>query len=354
MKIKLALLDQDKIFLSRLSSVFTNKYSDKVEIYSFTEEETAINSLNTERIDVFLASDDFDIGVEQIPSRCSFAYFVENVEVESVREQRAVAKFQKAELLYKQILSMYAENASAITGFKLNEETATQIITFFSVSGGVGSSTMAAAFAVYAARTGKRVLYMNLERFGSTDNFFTGEGQFDFSDVLYTLKSRKSNLVLKLESTVKQDASGVFFYSTPQMALDMMELTEEDVQKLLQEFRIDGMYDYIVLDIDFSFEKKEKTILMLSDKLVFVNDGTEIANKKLERAYASIQVLEEQNEERMMGKAFLLYNKFSNKVCNTINDIDIKELGGAPKFEHATTKQVMEQLASMQIFRELL
>lgn len=354
MKIKLALLDQDKIFLSRLSSVFANKYSDKVEIYSFTEEETAINSLNTERIDVFLASDAFNIGVEQIPARCSFAYFVENAEIESVREQRAVAKFQKAELLYKQILSMYAENASVITGFKLNDETATQIITFLSVSGGVGSSTMAAAFAVYAARAGKRVLYMDLERFGSTDNFFAGEGQFDFSDVLYALKSRKSNLVLKLESTVKQDASGVFFYSTPKMALDLMELAEEDIQKLLQEFRIGGMYDYIVLDIDFSFDKKEKTILMLSDKLVFVNDGTEISNKKLERACAAIQVLEEQNEERMMGKAFLLYNKFSNKVCNTIKDIGIRALGGAPKFEHATTKQVMEQLVSMQIFRKLL
>lgn len=354
MKIKLALLDQEKAFLQRLSTVFTNKYSEKIEIYVFTDEITAFNHLNTARIDVFLASDVFDIDVGQIPSRCSFAYFVEHAEVESVRGQKAILKFQKADSLYKQILGLYAENVSAATGFRLNEESRSQIITFLSVSGGVGSSAMAAAFAYYAAQNGKKALYLNLEKFGDAESFFTGVGKYDFSDIVYALKSRKNNLLLKLESAVKQDATGVYFYGASKTALDAMEITEEEMQELLHEIKAADIYDYIVLDIDFTFEKKEKSILMQSDKIVLVNDGSETSNRKFMRAYEAVQVLEEKSEERILGRAFLIYNKFSNKTCREIDGIEIKKIGGAPRFEHATAAQILQQLGSMQMFEELL
>lgn len=38
MRIRLAVLDSDKNYLSRLSTVFMNKYADKIEFYSFTDE----------------------------------------------------------------------------------------------------------------------------------------------------------------------------------------------------------------------------------------------------------------------------------------------------------------------------
>ena len=92
------------------------------------------------------------------------------------------------------------------------------MIIFSSPSGGVGTSSMAAACAVHYAMQGKKVLYLNLEKFGSADVFFSGEGQFDMSDIIYTLKSKKTNLALKLESCVKQDISGVYFYSQSKRA----------------------------------------------------------------------------------------------------------------------------------------
>lgn len=42
MKIKLAIIEKDKNYLNRIISVFNTKYSDKFEIYSFTEIEVYV------------------------------------------------------------------------------------------------------------------------------------------------------------------------------------------------------------------------------------------------------------------------------------------------------------------------
>lgn len=354
MRIRLAVLDVDKNYLDRLAVVFTNKYADKIEFYSFTDEQIAMGSIGEGRIDVFLASEEFVIKAEAIPKRCCFAYVVENAEIDSFREQRTVAKYQRADLFYKQILSLYAENTSNMTGFKLSGDSKTKVISFMSFGGGNGSSTVAAAFAVYATKRGKKVLYLNMEQFGSTDNFFVGEGQFDFSDVLYTLKSRKSNIAMKLESAVRRDGSGVYFYSSPKIALDLMELEDAELQSLISELSISGDYDYIVMDMDFAFNAKTMKTLAMSYKVVFVNDGTEISNTKFERGYHALRLYEQQNNISVIARAYLFYNKFSSKSSKTIQGLEIHELGGVPKFENATTQQIVEQLVMLADFGKLM
>lgn len=42
MKIKLAILEKDEVYLKRLESVFNVKYADKLEIYSSTDRDIAL------------------------------------------------------------------------------------------------------------------------------------------------------------------------------------------------------------------------------------------------------------------------------------------------------------------------
>lgn len=171
--------------------------------------------------------------------------------------QRTIFKYQRAETFYKQILDFYAENTTkVISGYSSNHQNTTEVISFGSFSGGTGCSTVAAAFCIYAVRRGARVLYLNLERFGTTDSFFHGEGQTDFGDVLYAVKSKRNNLNIKLESTLRQDASGVYFYASPKVALDLQEMDETDVKTLLDELCASGRYDCIITDIDLDLNPK--------------------------------------------------------------------------------------------------
>lgn len=353
MKIKVAFLERDRSYLTRIVSTFGTKYSDKFELYSFTDPGAAFDTLDSARIDVLLASDVFDINPGQLPKRCAFAYLVDSMGIDMLNNQRAICKFQKADLIYKQILSIYSEKASSITGFKMTEDEG-QIIVFCSASGGVGSSTMAAACAVHFAKQDKKVLYLNLEKFGSADIFFSGEGQFDMSDVIFALKSKKTNLPLKLESCVKQDPRGVYFYSQAKIALDMLELNTEDTRKLISELKLMGEYDYIILDTDFGIDKEALTIYRQAQAVVLIGDGSAESNNKTERAYAALMILEQNADVPLVNRMVFAYNKVSSKSGQSIHAAGLKVIGGAPRYTSGSVHQIVDQLATMDIFDSIL
>lgn len=353
MKIKLAILEKDQSYLNRVVNVFGTKYADKFQIYSFTDMDVAIGTLETARIEVMVASDAFEIDTGKIPKRCGFAYFVDAADVDTLNGQRAICKFQKADLIYKQILSIYSENAGSVSGLKFGDDSS-KLIFFQPISGGVGASTMAAACAVNFAAKGKKTLYLNLERFGSSNVFFDGEGQFDMSDIIFALKSKKANLAMKLESCVKQADSGVFFYSHSKIALDMMELNADDIMRLISELQLTGSYDYIIVDTDFSIDKDALKLYRKGHTVVWVGDGSELSNSKLFRAFNALNTLEQNVDSPILNRLVLIYNKFSNKTSRTLNEIGIKNIGGAPRFEHATAKQVLEQLSTKEMFDAIM
>lgn len=352
MKIKLALLESDQNYMNRIVSAFNAKYSDKLEIYSFSKIESAIPAIEKSRIDVLVASDVFEVDVTALPKRCGFAYFVDSSDVDSVNDQRAICKFQKADLIYRQILSIYSENAGSVSGAKFGDDSC-KVIAFTSPCGGVGSSTMAAACALYYASKRKKTLYLNFEHFGSADSFFIAEGQFDISDIIFALKSKKANLSMKMESCVKQDNRGVYFYSQSKIALDMLELGPNDIIRLVSEAKMSGSYSYIILDLDFGINKEDLKILEQANEIVWTGDGSELSNLKINRAYNALAILDQNSDTPILNRTVLIYNKFSNKSGKTVGDIDIKNIGGAPRYEHASTAQVLEHLSLMDMFSKI-
>lgn len=352
MKIKLAILEKDASYLNRFINVFSIKYAEKMEIYSFTDKEVALNALNENRIDVFIASDVFEIDSSILPKKCSFAYFVDSPDVECVNEERAICKFQKIDLIYKQMLSLYAEKANNISDFKVGDDS-TKVVAFTSPSGGVGSSSLAAACALHFATQGKRVLYLNLERYGSADRFFEAEGQFDMSDVIFAIKSKKTNLALKLESCVKVDPRGVHFFSETKNAMDMLELENEECAQLISELRISGTYEYIVLDVDFMVGKDMLSLYRKADRMIMVGDGSAISNGKIARAYQVLTTLETNTEMPLASKSYLIYNKFSNKTSKMLEGVDIRNIGGMARIDHATTQQVITHLSTNEMYDKI-
>lgn len=353
MKIKLAILDEDNNYLNRIMSVFGSKYDDKLEVYSFTDKEVALSVLESSKIDVLLSDEVFNIEVENLPKRCGFAYLVDSVEINLLRGQKAIGRYQKVDLIYKEIIDIYSEKAEGTSGLGKNNDLCT-LISFCSVAGGTGCSNMAAACAMHFAKQGKRTLYLNLEKFGSSDVFFSGDGSSDMSDIIFSLKSKKSNLRLKLESCVKQDKSGVYFFSQAKIALDMLELSPEDCIYLVTALKNSCSYDYIIVDSEFSIDKEIIEFYKQMHAVVWISDGSETANMKTFRAYNALQIIENGAEVQLNNKIILAYNKFSNKTSKAIEDLSANNIGGAPRYEHATSKQVLEQLSALPLFDKIL
>lgn len=350
MKIKLAILEKDRIYLERIVSAFNVKFADKLEVYSFTDMDVAIETIIANKLDVLLVDESFEIDKLTIPPRCAMAYLVSSSDIDSLRNEIAISKYQKADLIYKQVLNLYSENSADITGIHFEESENTKIITFLSPAGGTGCTTAAAACAVHFAKSGKRVLFLELETFDTTDLFFKGDGNGDLSDVIYAIKSKKGNLTLKLESTVRQDNSGVYFYEPAKTILDMRELNCEEIRRLISQLKLFGNYDYVILTIDFNLDPDTLSILKDSSKIVLMSDGSHAANKKIEKAVEAVNILEQQLDYKLIIKTGILYNRVSSHSSEKVNIPDMKEYGGINRYEGYPVEQLLKELSSLSVF----
>ncbi len=346
MKIKLAVLERDESYRKRIVSILSTRFAETLELYSFTGLEVAISMLDNAKIDVLLADDSFSVDVGQLPRRCAFAYFVESSDIETLNGQPVVFKYQKIDLIYKQILNLYAETSGEVSGLRMGSGDC-KIIVFGAASGGTGSSSMAAACAIHFSEQGHRVLYLNLEQFGDAGVFFSADGQYDMSDVVFTVKSKKANLALKLESCVRRDPCGVYFFARPKIALDLMELGADEKTQIVSELSSAGAYDRIIIDCDFSLSKDDMALYQQAHAIVLVGDGSEVSNEKTVQAYHALEIMEQNVDAPIRYRMRLIYNKFSNKTCELLPDIGLESLGGIPRFEHAKTADVVKRLIGM-------
>lgn len=351
MKIKLAMLESDSMYLRRVVPMFNNKYADELEIYSFTDLDAAIACLEEKKIDVFLASDNFKIDFSMLPKRCGFAYLVESLDISFVDKHKAICKFQKGELIYKQILSIYSEHIPNISGAAVSENGAMKTIAFTSPCGGVGTSTSAAGAAIALASAGQRVLYLNAQVYGNADMYFSCDGQFDFSDIIYAVKSNKTNRAMKLQSTVKHDVCGVNYYSSVRVPLDMMEMNAKDYITLQSELKSLGCYDYVVIDADFPRTQSEFEFFGYCSSVVLVTDGTEASQDKINRAVSCLKIIDERAELAILPRAWLLGNKISD---SGMGRIDLRSLGTFPMYQSVSPSQLARQMSLSGYFSQLM
>lgn len=352
MKRKLAILENDIKYLSKLVEELHKKYPDRFEVYTFTDYEIACTALKRVKIDIFIADEAFYVDEGKIPEYCSFVYFVGMSDKKSFRGRKAIYKFQSTDLIYIQILKTYFEHLVNVPDAK-SENRRCKVISFTSISGGTGSSTVAAACARNYAGKGRKVLYLNLESFGSADVFFDADGKAGMSDVVHALRYEKNNLPRRLRECVQQDKSGVFFFSESRAVLDIVGLGSDERALLLAELRLSGDYEYIIVDLDFELGPRFLEICKQTDAVIVVGDGTEISNRKILKAESA---LFETGELRMDVKErmFLLYNKFDSKSGGIIRKSDMRVMGVIPGFACATMEQMLRKLSMMNIFEKLM
>lgn len=351
MKIKLAILYPNKKHLNKIVAAFNNKYAEKLEIYSYTDQEAALENIRKNRIRVFLASESCEVNLTGM-EHCGFAYLTENKVSGEYNGQRAVCLFMKTEELYQKIVDIYT-SVGGEWG-RPDEDASCNVIAFCAAGGGVGASSMAAACAMRAAARHKKVLYLNLEKFGNAQQYFAADGQYGMSDVIYAIKGRKTALRGKLVSHVRHDANGVYFYAAPQTPLHMTELMEEETVLLLTELKKNNDYECIVLDMDFDLSSKTIQIIRECGIVVLVGDGSESSNQKTECAYRALEAIEQSREISLTDRLCLAYNRGNSKTAKDVQLSALRVLGKYPVIAGANSAQVVQTISQSDMFDQIL
>lgn len=345
MKLKVAILDQSKDFMNRLSRAFQKKYEDKISLMLFSDETSLLEAIKNARADLLLVDHSMESDMGKFPSSIVKGWLCDLSEINEIDGIPAVCKYQNVENIYKSIVGIYAENSGNIV-LKRNDSD-TKIILFTSSQGGGGTSSAAAAYTLYCAGKGKKVFYLNLEKFGSADHYFSAGGTLSFSDVIYTLKSKNGNLALKLESVIQTDPSGVDFFHTCKNAFDMFELKDQEIENLLSVISQVRKYDEIILD--YSGDLTGCMIMLMQScahKIIYISDGSMTGNGKFERFCEAVRVLEQRNDWNILGKMILLYNRFSSKTGRQLERTAIPVVGGIHRFEGVTGRELIQKIAN--------
>ncbi len=352
MRVRLAILDDDKSYLGRIVSMFTTKYAEDLQVYSYTDYQTAVKSLEQIRAHVFLASTAFEVNTRDLPKNCGVAYFVDNSGLASYKGLRAICKYQRLDLIYKQVLNLYTDTADEVIRGN-SGDSGCKITAYMSPAGGVGTTTVAVANAQYYASLGRKTLYLNLNPYDSTDRFFHAVGAFNFRNVITDVKSKRSNLGLRLESYVQQDPGGVYFFAQSSLALEMLELTLEDCGQILEVLKSSGKYDMIIVDLRFDLTKGTLELLKKAASIVIIGDGEEVSNAKILRAYGSVETLDRSGMLAFTGQVYIVYNRFSGTTGKMLEGMDWHCAGTIPRFDHISGHQVVNCISQMPIFDKI-
>lgn len=346
MKIQLVIGEKDVRYLDQIQSFFERHYGDQIETISFTNPEMMSAYLCENRADVLLVSETFGFSGDELMKTGSRAFaFFSDRDGKTEEGFPIIGKYKKPDLIYKNILNLYAEGGGYAPANNKRDGNSSLILVL-SFSGGVGSSTIAAVMARKLSAKGSKTLYLNLERSGSTADFFSGSGSYTFEDVIYALKSRNSDLVLKLESCVRNDSTGVLFYESVMEPMYMLELSLKDQIRLLETLKTTKFCENIVADFDFVPSSDVMALLKLADQIIVVNDGSVTANTKFMRGMNIISVLEEQSGIRVKNRMKLVYNKFSSSKSSTdLQNPGMPVAEKIPPIKHATTEEIVGYLA---------
>lgn len=352
MKIKVIIIDLDTDYTGRMQRIFQKKYADKVELRIFSDMDSFYAGIREAYADLVLFDSHLNFDISCVPENVVAGCLCDQKGIEEIGGVSAICKYQKADVLYKLMLGLFAEKASDL---KLKTSGSLVHTTLFtSVQGGSGTSAAAAAYALKRAREGKKIFYLNLEKFGSSDMYFSGDGDMSFSDVIYSLKSRKSNLLIKLESSLKTDESGVDFFSDCRNAFDMVELKDAEIGSLIQGIGQVGEYDEIIMDL--SGDLTDRMVFLMqdyADSIVYVCDGTMTGIRKFEKYCEVARVLEERKEIRLLGKTVLLYNRYSSKNSMQMEKLPVSLMGGIHRFESVSGRKLIEQIAATDTLKQV-
>ncbi len=341
MQIQLVIGEQDSRYLNQLLLFLEKNHMDQLEIVSFSRPEMLLDYFTHGKADIILVDEQFGVDLKELTKYGKTACLCDVASEEKGDGIRQIAKYKKPDLIFKDILDLYAESGKRQRTFR-GKKSSGQMVLVTGFSGGTGASTFAAALARKYASYGKRTLYLNLETVGSSRDFFSGTGNYRFEDVIFALKSRRADVRLKMESSVRQDKCGVFYFEPCDTAMYMLELTHGDMIKILDVVSETGSYDFVVVDMNFKLSGECLEILDRMDRIVLVEDGSETANSKFQRTMEALLVMEEQENRIVTDRMCVLYNRFSSsKSSSELLGLKIPVVGKFPPIKHALVQEII-------------
>lgn len=169
-----------------------------------------------------------------------------------------------------------------------SEETAKEdrqgkILSVGSMSGGLGVTSAAMAFAKVRGEYG-RTLYLDLSWPSEWPIFFSLEGsEGGMGELIFSfLAEPRDRFDQHIEEFVCQQPDGLFFIRPASDPEWLTELTKEESDEFIR--CLAGHFDYVIADVASAADPFSQAVIRLSSDVCMLTDGSDVAEEKRKRA----------------------------------------------------------------------
>lgn len=269
-KPRIIIADTDINYIIPLQLKFVEDFFEMVDVEIITTEEYFDTLFSApQRADILIVSEDL---YSQAMQRHNISHiFVMNEQYEE--DQTAdlnvnhIFKYTSIKEIFNEITGKSADVLKIKTGAKQE----TQVVLFYSASGGAGKTTAAIGVSASLTKNYKRVLYINAARLQVFQHMLENHSAITAADV-YAKLSTSENAYSDIKHVIRKE---VFSYVPPfKAALMSLGLDYSIFEKIIVSAKQSGDFDFIVVDADVTFDEEKATLINLADKVIIIAQQT--------------------------------------------------------------------------------
>ena len=115
-----------------------------------------------------------------------------------------------------------------------------------------------------------------------------------------------------------------------------------------------GRYDAVIFDTSFVPGEAFWTLLGCSHRVVVTLDGSQQAQRKLDRAVELLRAQENRSDYHFLDKLAILYNRVASKGASMPANPEFPVLGGINRIEGGSDWERIQTIAGKELFSALL
>lgn len=325
-KLYLVIADKDEAYVDGISNYILNNYSHRFQVRSFTQKEYLLDHLssNERNIDILLLCHDWynDSILKKVHTPI---LLLEGIMIDDISDCQVIKKYQRGDKLVSSIINCFAESNSN-NHYISDSNKKAKTIAVYSPIGGIGKTSVAVGASIKSAEYGKPVFYLNLENIQSTPNFFDCQGNKNFSNILYYIRDKKKNIILKIEGIRCVDSKyNVHYFTPPNTSIDLNETTVEDIKYLIDTLRLSNDYDKVIIDMSSIIDEKNVSILKDSDEIILVIGLEDLSITKTNFFIQELKMISKRSGVDLLGKTTIALNKYSQNKIAKIKELELED-----------------------------
>lgn len=268
-KPRIIIADTDISYIIPLQLKFVEDFFEKVDLEIVTDNEYFETLFSTpQRADILIVSEEL---YSQAMQRHNISHiFVMNEQYEE--EQTAdlnvnhIFKYTSIKEIFNEITGKSAD----VLKIEKNGKQETQVVLFYSASGGTGKTTAAMGVSASLTKNYKRVLYINAARLQVFQHMLENHSAITAADVYAKLAAATDNVYSDIKHVIRKE---LFSYLPPfKAALMSLGLNYSIFEKIIISAKKSGDYDFIIVDSDVTFDEGKAALFNIADKVMIITN----------------------------------------------------------------------------------